>query len=127
LLVAGCWLLVAGCWLLDAGYWLSAHSRSRNQQRATRNKKPRHKTGLKGVKVISSFGDFGGLQSLWAALDFELHALALGKSAEAFALNGFEVYEHVIAAFTLDEAVTFGLIEPFDCAGFHYLDRPFIV
>ncbi len=86
-------------------------------------KNPAIETGLKCVKVISSFGDFGGLQSLGAALDFELHALAFVKSAKAFALNGFEVYKHVIARFTLDEAVTLSFIEPFDCAGFHVLDR----
>ncbi len=89
----------------------------------SRNKKPRQKTGLKVVKVISSFGDIGGLQAFGAALDLELHTLAFRKSAKAVAFDGFEVHKHIITSFTLDEAVTFSFIEPFDCAGFHYLDR----
>src|SRR6185436_1529328 len=59
--------------------------------------------------------DVGSLKTLGALFNCELDLLAFLQVFETFALNGGEVYEHIRAALTGDEAVTLGPIEPLDC------------
>src|SRR3954449_2252880 len=60
------------------------------------------------------------LQPLGAVGHFELDGGAFGKAAEAAALDGREVNEHVLALLSGDEAEALRVVEPFDGTGlFH--------
>jgi len=52
------------------------------------------------------------MQSLVPGFDLEFHLLAFGKRFEAIHRDRREVNEDVFSAFLLDEAITFGVIEP---------------
>jgi hypothetical protein len=57
-----------------------------------------------------------GLRALRAVDDFELDRLALFEGAEAIARDSGVVHEHVASAFTLDEPIALGVVEPLDLA-----------
>ena len=66
----------------------------------------------------------GGLARALVALEFERQLLAFAQRADAGALDGRDVHEHVRAALVrLDEAEAFFGIEPLYSSGLH--DRPF--
>ena len=67
---------------------------------------------LERTNVLSLF-------ALLATADVELDALTLLERFEALALDGREVYEHVIALLTGDEAITLLLIEELHSALCH--------
>jgi hypothetical protein len=54
------------------------------------------------------------MEALRTSFDIELHLLSLGKALETVHLDSGEVYEDIFAGILLDEAVTLGVIEPFD-------------
>ena len=56
--------------------------------------------------------NIGGVQSLGARLDLELHLLSLGERLESFHADGGEMHKDVLSPLLLDEAVSFGVIEP---------------
>ena len=58
----------------------------------------------------------GGLQTLRAGFDGELHLLAFHEVAEPICLDGRKVHEHIFSAFTGDKAITLASVEPLDCA-----------
>lgn len=62
--------------------------------------------------------DLGGLRTLLAVLDLELHLLALGQAAEALGRDGGVVAEHVLAAVLGgDEAEALRVVEPLHGTG----------
>ena len=69
--------------------------------------------------------DAGREQAFGSALDFKLDALTFLQSTKAFADDRFEMNEHFLSIVALDEAITFGIIEPLDSSSFHSLDDPF--
>src|SRR3990172_3248141 len=82
---------------------------------------PTGRCGMTGSllrKILSGLqdNDLAGLQSLGAALDVELDPLAFVQRAIALGLNRGVVDKHVLAAFTRDEAVPLGGVEPLDGA-----------
>src|SRR5215210_2174811 len=66
--------------------------------------------------VSARLGDVTGLRPLWTIDDLELDRLALLERPETVSLNRREVDEHIAAAVTFDEPVTFGVVEPLDLA-----------
>src|SRR2546428_11413294 len=80
------------------------------------NEKPRPKTRAGGDAEWREAGlpanDVRGVQPFLASLHLELHDLTLGEGLEPVHLDGLEGYEHVLAAFLLNEAVTLGVREP---------------
>src|SRR5262249_17811156 len=66
---------------------------------------------LRGAEP-SDFPDVSGLETLGAARDVELDAVAFGKGFEALSLDRGVVNEHVLAAVLRDESVPLGLVEP---------------
>jgi hypothetical protein len=66
----------------------------------------------------------GGVKSLGARLDLELHLLTLGERLEALHADRGEVDEHVLAPLLLDEAVPLGVIEPLHFPSGHCLLPP---
>src|SRR2546422_9602688 len=66
---------------------------------------------LRGAEP-SDFSDVSGLETLGAARDVELDAVALGQGFEALGLDRSVVNEHVLAAVLRDETVPLGLVEP---------------
>src|SRR5947208_11257717 len=79
------------------------------------NEKPRPNARAGGRRMArgrSTANDVRGVQPFLASLHFELHHLALSEGLEPVHLDGREVYEHVLAAFLLNEAVALGVIEP---------------
>jgi hypothetical protein len=67
----------------------------------------------------SAFYNVDCLRAFIALRNFEFYILAFIQSLKAFALDSAVVYEDVTASFLLDEAVTFGIVEPFYFAGCH--------
>src|SRR3990172_3270769 len=59
--------------------------------------------------------DVGRLGSLGTLFNIEFDLLSLLKVTETVALNGGEMDENVLSAFTLDKAEAFVTIEPLDC------------
>src|SRR5688572_26410041 len=66
--------------------------------------------------VVLGSGDVSRLRSLRTVDDLELNRLALFEGAEAVARDGGIVHEHVASAFTLDEPIALGVVEPLDLA-----------
>src|SRR5829696_6378827 len=66
--------------------------------------------------VLARLGDVSGLRALRTIDDLEFDRLALLERSEPVALNRREVDEHIAAAVTFDETVTFGVVEPLDLA-----------
>ena len=68
--------------------------------------------------------DVACLEALGALEQIELHGLALVQGAIAVLLDGGEMHEDVFAGGPLDEAKTFGSVEPLHnatfSATFHY-------
>jgi hypothetical protein len=60
----------------------------------------------------SDANDLGGVQSLRASLNLEFDFLPLGQGFEPFHCDRGEVYEDVLSAFLLNEAIPLGVIEP---------------
>src|SRR5262245_19757253 len=67
----------------------------------------------------SGLADVGGLKSLRAARDLELHTVALGQALESGSLDGAVVDEHVLAALLRDEAESLRIVEPLHCSLCH--------
>src|SRR6267143_5262855 len=65
---------------------------------------------VKGARLDAH--DVRGVEPLVPLLHFELHHLTFGERLEAVHLNRREMHEHVFATFLLNEAVSFGVIEP---------------
>ena len=63
--------------------------------------------------------DVGGLQTLRALRDFELHLVAFGQALEALRLDGAVVDEDILTTLYLDEAVTLRIVESLDRALCH--------
>src|SRR2546429_8821352 len=79
------------------------------------NEKPRPNARAGGRRMARgrlTANDVRGVQPFLASLHFELHHLALCEGPEPVHLDGREVYEHVLAAFLLNEAVAPGVLEP---------------
>ena len=66
---------------------------------------------------LADDNDVAGLGALGALLNREFDLLAFIQVFETISLDGREMDEDILAAFASDEAVAFGAIEPFDCAG----------
>src|ERR1700682_5828142 len=60
--------------------------------------------------------DVRGLRALRALHNLERHALALGQRLVAVHADRREVHEHIVATFTLDEAVALLVREPLNGA-----------
>ena len=65
-------------------------------------------------------GDVLGLQSLRPLLHLELYLRAFIQGTVAVRLDGRKVYEHVIAATSLDETIAFRGVKPFHDAFFSH-------
>src|SRR5215204_6174460 len=65
---------------------------------------------------LGGAGHVAGLRTLGTVDDFKLNRLSLFEGTETGALNRRVVYEHVAAAFALDETVALGVVEPLDLA-----------
>ena len=75
--------------------------------------------GMKGLSV-GPLQIVGGAAAIARRDDFEADALAFDQFAQIGAFNGADVNEHILAALIrLNEAVTFGSIEPFDRSDSH--------
>jgi hypothetical protein len=74
--------------------------------------------------LLADFYDVRGLESFGALHDVELYLVPLGKGFKAVALDGREMYENVLALLAFDEAVTLGVIEPFDFTFFPHILLP---
>src|SRR5829696_4635322 len=66
--------------------------------------------------VLARLGDVSGLRALRTIDDLEFDRLALLERPETVSLDRREVDEHIAAAVTFDETVTFGVVEPLDLA-----------
>jgi hypothetical protein len=62
---------------------------------------------------LSSFGHIRGLRALLPLHNLELDYIALLQTLVAFRSDGAIVDENVGAVFAANEAITFGIIEPF--------------
>src|SRR5262249_4771530 len=72
------------------------------------------------AKPCSAHLEIGGRSLAALRLQLERDLLALVQRVEAGALDGADMHEDVLAAIArLDEAVTFGRIEPLDSAAGH--------
>jgi hypothetical protein len=71
---------------------------------------------LPSLPAIVELHHVSRLRALGAALNGELHPLALFQVAESLTLDGRVVDEDIIAVFALDEAIAFGTAEPLDRA-----------
>src|ERR687896_246639 len=60
----------------------------------------------------SDANDLGGVQPLRAGLNLEFDFLPLGQGFEPFHCDCGEVYEDVLSAFLLNEAIPLSVIEP---------------
>jgi hypothetical protein len=69
---------------------------------------------------LAAHSDVACLGSLGALFDIELDPLALLQIAIPIALNGREMDENVLAAFTLDETETLITIEPLHCTSYTF-------
>lgn len=74
-----------------------------------------------------------GLETFGALFAFELDFITFVETAEAFTLDCGEVDEYILAIFSLNEAVAFGIVEPLalasECRGGGCLgqfDSPFL-
>jgi len=75
---------------------------------------------------LTGDGHVGRLHPFGTALDLELHLIAfVQRLVGAVADDRVEMYEHVVAARALNESITLGSVEPFDCSFFHGND-PFV-
>ena len=72
---------------------------------------PAEQLSYPALRALHTF-DVRRLQTLGAFFNFKAHPGALFESTISIALDRREVYEHVLAAFALDESVTFGGVEP---------------
>src|SRR5918992_2076348 len=70
----------------------------------------------RGAERGSDLADVGGLEPLGPLDDLELHAVALGKRAEAFGDDCGVMNEDVLATILCDEAEPLCVIEPLDRA-----------
>ena len=70
----------------------------------------------RGIKSNSHY--VLGLQSFGALLNLELHLRAFIQGAIPVGLDGRKVNEHIVAARSLDETITFRGIEPLHCTFF---------
>lgn len=68
--------------------------------------------------------DVRSLKTFGSLLDFKFHSIALGKRLKTIAFNRGEMDENIFAPFLLDEAESFTVVEPLDCA-FCQLIPPF--
>ena len=68
--------------------------------------------------------DVRSLKTFGSLLDFKFHSIALGKRLKTIAFNRGEMDENIFAPFLLDEAKSFTVVEPLDCA-FCQLIPPF--
>src|SRR5215207_41194 len=66
--------------------------------------------------VLARLGDVSGLRALRTIDDLEFDRLALLERPETVSLDRREVDEHIAAAVTFDETVTFGVVEPLNLA-----------
>lgn len=74
---------------------------------------------LSGGKQSSDFGDLHGLQALGTLFNFELHVVAFVESLVTLAGDRLVVHEYVFTGAPLDEAVSLGIVEPFNGTLFH--------
>src|SRR5579862_862979 len=65
-----------------------------------------------------------GLQSLRSLLHLELYLRAFVQGTIPVCLDGRKVYEHVIAATSLDETIALGGVKPFHNAFFFHYSSP---
>jgi hypothetical protein len=70
-----------------------------------------------GGRTVEALNDsdlrhVGRVQALFSGTDFELDFLSFCECLEPVHLDRREVYEYIFAAFLLNEAVAFGVIEP---------------
>ena len=71
-----------------------------------------------GIGSISlKFYDVLGLGAFGALDHLEFHFLVFGQGAKAFADDGAVMYEDIRAVVTGDEAITLGIVKPFNSAG----------
>jgi hypothetical protein len=72
--------------------------------------------GLRVIAILLSLEPhyIGGLRAFGAALDGELHLVALFQVPKTFALDGRKVDEHIVAAFALNEAIALSTAKPLD-------------
>jgi len=64
--------------------------------------------------------DLGRLHAFRSLLGFEAHALPFGQGFETITLDDGMMHEYIFAAvLRLDEAKTFGIVEPLYCTSTH--------
>jgi hypothetical protein len=68
-------------------------------------------------RILHDF-DLAGLRAFHALLNLKFNALAFAEGTEASAIDSSIVDEDIVACCTLYEAITFGIIEPFDGPSF---------
>src|SRR5262245_10833644 len=76
--------------------------------------------GAERVGEVAGAGDLranhvGGLETLGALQQIELHSFALVQSAVAVLLDGREMNENVLPCGALDKSISFSPVEPLDC------------
>src|SRR5919112_467011 len=99
------------------GFTAEAEEKGRSGGTASRAELRAHKPSgaLRGLEV-----DRGGLAVALIGLELEGDLLALAQAADARALDGADMDEHVLAAAVrLDEAVALGLVEPLHRSRLH--------
>src|SRR5215208_6053231 len=89
---------------------------SAKRGRLTQTGRPAPRTAPGRSCVVLGSGNVSGLRALRAVDDLELNRLALFEGAEAVARDSGVVHEHVASAFTLDEPIALGVVEPLDLA-----------
>lgn len=78
---------------------------------------------LRGLLVLMDqrqleYSNLGCLQALRALLDGEFDLLAFLQAAKTITDDRGEVNENIVSFITLDEAVAFSIVEPFDRTDF---------
>src|ERR1043165_2305082 len=91
-------------------------AQNRNRGRLAEAGRPAPRAAPGRSCVVLGAGDVSGLRALRAVDDLELNRLALFEGAEAVARDSGVVHEHVASAFTLDEPIALGVVEPLDLA-----------
>jgi hypothetical protein len=72
-------------------------------------------------RVGSDLPDVGRLGTFLPLSYLKAYTVAFSQRFETFRLNSREMNKNIGAGILLDEAIAFGIVEPFDCTFCHFL------